>query len=104
MALSPAGLSRDLSSQLLEHVFDREPCCAGPCNGVGNDLIELPLALRLSVNDLLDAYEGSRALVGLKQPAQLQFTVGAHYGIRIDGKIDCKLANRRQLIPSRQRP
>ena len=50
----------------------------------------------------LVADECSRALLGFEQAAEFELAIGAHHGVGIDGEIDGKLADRRQLIAGRQ--
>ena len=61
----------------------------------------LPLAT-IEIGFLL-ADKGSGTLLGFERSLQFKLTIRPYHGVRIDGKIDCQLTNRGELIACGER-
>ena len=94
--------TREKFAQAVNQFFQGESGGSRSRRKFSRHLAELTLALDRLLFRLSFADECSCALLGFKQASKLEFPVGAHYRIGIDGEIDGKLADCRKLISRRQ--
>ena len=78
---------------------------AAPARAANSPAIcaELAIPLGRILFQFLVADKSSRALMGFEQAAELQFAIGPHHGIGIDGQIDGELPHGWQLVARSQR-
>jgi len=84
--------------QTFEQFLDRESCCPGTRDCIGDDLAELPLTFIAGARELLFADEGSGTLVRFEQAVVLEFAVGANHRVGINLEVDRELPHGGELI------
>ena len=85
-------------TQLLCKLGGRESRGTGTGHGIGNNAVELPLAFRSVAGRFLFADERPGSLVSFELPGEFEFLVRPDDGIRINRKIDGKLADSGELV------
>ena len=95
------GFGCELMERLLEFANGES---GGACAGdeFGDELGELAVALGGGVLDLVVGDEGSGALLGVENAAELHFAVGTGYGVGIYGEIDGDAADGGELVTCTQ--
>src|SRR5271157_2696620 len=89
--------------QTINQILDRESGSARARGKFTRHLHQLTFALDRSLFHFLVRDEGPRALMSFEQTAQLQFAIGPHHRIGIDGNVHGQLSHRGQLLARQQR-